>query len=321
MTRAIVPDFRGRFFENGAEIRDAVVETALLIALLVKRVAERQCMPPVPGVVNQCIRYPADAGCANFILSQFALPRCRLRLSDPGFIGKIAAHRLCACGAVFAGLIALIKQSRDRQAHLDHSRALHDVTLAAVLGGYTIARVVVIGRTKVLFFICGVDHIFHENPAVAGIAVPLAGERIARFERAIEIIIGKEHEGMSQTVKTLIAQAQGRVRVAGRIRLLLELGLARMFAGLCVNFIAANEALDRAVITPGMAGLVTGGERIMDVASETKRFPADGMNDRMTITPQFGVVHSQGFDQLQDFNRGVIIERWAEKVIQALRAA
>lgn len=148
----------------------------------------------------------------------------------------------------------------------------------------------VIGGAEIFLFVCGVDDVFHEHPAVAGVAIPIVGERVAGLERAIEIIVGEEHERMAQAMKALIAQPHRCIGITGGIGLLFEFGLARVFARLRVNFVAADKPLDGAVIAARMTGLVTGGKRIMNIAFEKKCFPADRMNHRVTVAPQFGVI-------------------------------
>src|SRR6516164_138989 len=125
---------------------------------------------------------------------------------------------------------------------------------------------------------------------------------------------------MTQSVQTLIAQSQRSVRVAGDCGLLFEFCLAGVLIGLRIDIVAAEKAFHRTMVATGVAGLVAGRKRVVDIALEPKCLAADGMDNRMTIAPQLRIVRFETLDQLQRLGGCVMLEGLAEKIIETLGA-
>jgi hypothetical protein len=59
----------------------------------------------------------------------------------------------------------------------------------------------------------------------------------------------------------------------------------------------------------------------VNITLEPKRFPADGMDDGMTVAPQLRVFRFKTLNQLEHVGGGVILEGLAEKIIETLSTA
>jgi hypothetical protein len=93
-----------------------------------------------------------------------------------------------------------------------------------------------------------------------------------------------------------------------------------MSIGLRINFIAAEKTFDRTVVTTGVAGLIAGGKRFMDVAFELEGLPTDGVDDGMAVAPQLSVLCFETANELEGFDGAMILERGAEKIVEAFGA-
>jgi hypothetical protein len=69
------------------------------------------------------------------------------------------------------------------------------------------------------------------------------------------------------------------------------------------------------MVTTGVAGLIAGGKRVVNIAPEPKRFPPDGMDNRVTVAPQLRVFCFKTFDELEEVGGRVILESLAKKAI------
>ena len=112
---------------------------------------------------------------------------------------------------------------------------------------------------------------------------------------------------MAKAVQALKAESNGNLRIAGDGGFLLELGRAGMLFDFGVNILAAQKALDGAVVATGMTGLVAGRKGIVDSAFDAVGFPADGVNDRMTVAPEFGIFRLVTLDELQCLERRMVV--------------
>jgi hypothetical protein len=59
----------------------------------------------------------------------------------------------------------------------------------------------------------------------------------------------------------------------------------------------------------------------VNITLEPKRFPADGMDDGMTVAPQLRILRFKTLDQLEHVGGCVILEGLAEKIIETLSTA
>src|SRR5262245_56981512 len=87
--------------------------------------------------------------------------------------------------------------------------------------------------------------------------------------------------------------------------------------GLGVDLLAPEEALHRAVVTAGVAGLIAGGKRVVDVSLEPECLPADGVDDRMTHLLDVGILGLEPLDPPERLRRRVALERLAKQTIEA----
>jgi hypothetical protein len=58
------------------------------------------------------------------------------------------------------------------------------------------------------------------------------------------------------------------------------------------------ETFHRAVVTAGMASLIASRERVVNIAFDTISFPADGVDDGVTVASDVRVVFFQALNQL-----------------------
>jgi hypothetical protein len=75
------------------------------------------------------------------------------------------------------------------------------------------------------------------------------------------------------------------------------------------------------MVTTGVAGLVAGRKRVMNIALELKRLPTDGMNDGMTVAPQLRILRFKTLDQSERFGGCMVFEGLAEEMIETLSTA
>ena len=100
-----------------------------------------------------------------------------------------------------------------------------------------------------------------------------------------------------------------------------QLCLAGVLIALRIDVVAPEKTFHRTMVTTGVAGLVAGGKRLVNIALEPKRFPPDGMDDGMTVAPQLRVLRFKTFNQLEHVGGGVVLEGLAEKMIKTLGTA
>src|ERR1051325_8827252 len=105
---------------------------------------------------------------------------------------------------------------------------------------------------------------------------------------------------MAKPVQALKPDAKRRLRIAGVGGLLLQLVLARMTCH-CVDIVAAKKSFHRAVVASGVAGLIAGGERIVNVSFQSKRLTTYGMHYRMAVAPKIGIFGLLAVDFLKRF--------------------
>ena len=125
---------------------------------------------------------------------------------------------------------------------------------------------------------------------------------------------------MAQAVQALEAKSHRDLWVAGDGGLLLELGRARVSPDFGVYVLAAQKTLDGTVVTTRMTGLIAGRKRIVDRAFDAERFPADGVNDRMTVAPEFWIFDLVALNELQGLQRRMVLERFTKETIKAFGA-
>jgi hypothetical protein len=93
-----------------------------------------------------------------------------------------------------------------------------------------------------------------------------------------------------------------------------------MFVCLGINVVAAEKALDRAVVTTRVTGLIAGRKCIVNIAFEPKRLPADGVYDRVAIPPKLRILRLKALNSLEGLGGCVILEGLTEKVIETFSA-
>ena len=125
---------------------------------------------------------------------------------------------------------------------------------------------------------------------------------------------------MTKSVQTLIAKPQGRIGIAGGCGLLFQFCLTGVFISIRIDIVAAQKPFHRTMIATGMAGLVACRKRVVDIALEPKGLATDGMDNRMTITPQLRIIRLKTLNQLQRIGGSMVLEGVPEKVIETLGA-
>ena len=125
---------------------------------------------------------------------------------------------------------------------------------------------------------------------------------------------------MTESVQALVAESYGRIWVTSGRGLLFQFRLAGMLIGLGIDFIAAKKAFHRTMVTTGVAGLITGGKRFVDVAFELEGLTTDGVNDGMAVAPKLGVFCFETANELESFAGAVVLEDATEKMIETFGA-
>jgi hypothetical protein len=74
------------------------------------------------------------------------------------------------------------------------------------------------------------------------------------------------------------------------------------------------------MVTTGVAGLITGGKRFVDVAFKMESLTTDGVNDGMAVAPKLGVLCFETANQLEGFAGAVVLEDATEKMIETFGA-
>jgi hypothetical protein len=69
-----------------------------------------------------------------------------------------------------------------------------------------------------------------------------------------------------------------------------------------------------------VAGLITGGKGVVDVAFELESLPTDRVNDGMAVTPEIWVFDFETANQLESFGGGMILEGSSKKIIETFNA-
>src|SRR5678815_5613810 len=121
---------------------------------------------------------------------------------------------------------------------------------------------------------------------------------------------------MAEPVQALKAKSQRDLGITRSGRLLFELRNARMTIDRCVDAVAAKKSFYRAMITAGMAGLIARRKRFVNVIFQAERFAANGMDHRVTVTPEFRIFRLELFNKLQHVLGRVGLQRFTEKLIE-----
>jgi hypothetical protein len=137
------------------------------------------------------------------------------------------------------------------------------------MGVKPIAGGMVVGGAEIFFLAGGVGHVFHKNAAVAGAAAPFVRQRVASSQGRGQFIAGKKHQSVAEAVQALKTQPDGERGVAGGRGFLFQLRLVRCLS-VSAPFFAAQKALDGAVVTARMTGLVAGSEGFVNIALSRK---------------------------------------------------
>ena len=178
----------------------------------------------------------------------------------------------------------------------------------------------VVSKAEILFLVGCVGDILHEHAAITGTAAPVLVEGVANIERGLELITGKKQDRMTKSMQALVPESYGSIGLTGCRRLLLQFSLARVPIGLGIDFIAAQKAFYRTMVTTGVARLITRAKRVMDVALELEGFSTNSVNDGMAVTPEIWVFDFETANQLESFGGAVILEGSAKKLIETFNA-
>src|SRR5215510_1099463 len=126
---------------------------------------------------------------------------------------------------------------------------------------------------------------------------------------------------MTESMQTLVAKPQRCICGASDRCFCFQLCLTGVLIGLRIDVIAAEKAFHRSMVTTGMAGLVAGRKRVVDIALEPKRLPTDSMDDGMTVAPQLRVFRFKTLNHLEHVGGWVVLKGLPKKIIEALSTA
>jgi hypothetical protein len=93
-----------------------------------------------------------------------------------------------------------------------------------------------------------------------------------------------------------------------------------VFVDLGINIVAAEKALYGTMITTRVAGLVAGGEGIVNISFDAVGLTPDGVHDRMAVAAKLGIFRFVTLDQVENFQRRMPLERLSKEIIQTLGA-
>jgi hypothetical protein len=91
--------------------------------------------------------------------------------------------------------------------------------------------------------------------------------------------------------------------------------------GLRIDVVAAEKTFHRSMVTTGVAGLVAGRKRVVDIALEPKRLPTDSMDRGMTVAPELRVLRLKALNHLEHVGGWVVLKGLPKKIIEALGTA